>query len=51
MFGEGKNFTAKIRKYGIYTGKILQIKVAKYLVSGETFVDLKIHADKILHRK
>ena len=47
-FSEGNNFTAKRRKSGIDTVRSVQIKVANSLVSGETRVELDIHADTIV---
>ena len=47
-FGEGFNIMEKIRKCGIATVRIIQVKVVNSLVSGETRVDLDIHDDTIV---
>ena len=47
-FGEGTNFTAEIRNYGIDTVRSVPIKVENSVVSGETRVDLEIHVDTIV---
>ena len=48
LFGEGTNFTAKRRKAGIATVRIVLIKEANSLVRGNFFVELDSHADTIV---
>ena len=50
-FGEGTNFMAKRRKYGIATVRSVHIKVANSSFSGETCVEFDIHADTIVFGK
>ena len=50
-FCEGTNFTAKIRKSGIATIRIIQIKVSNSSVSGENRLELESHVDIIVLRK
>ena len=47
-FGKGFNIMEKIRKCGIATVRIIQVKVVNSLVSDETRVDLDIHDDTIV---